>query len=235
MLTPYQFASNSPIQCIDLDGLEGTVVSTLYFAKGTDPVTNTVSWSQLNPGEAYGPLGPGTLQQSAAVSNGQIVSIAAMYNDLPEEKSLGSWMWDEFINMPIFNGIHIWADGTDGKSPSTKVGAHSRPVMFDFSTFMEAISPLVKDLNYKNPLPINKDRNGQQEFRKDVQHKAKDGPIPETEPNQVMYRIERVSLDGKQRSWSDGGPIDNTQQAVDSVKRVEGVGSNDKLTTRRIK
>ncbi|MGI8600078.1 MAG: hypothetical protein ACR2KB_12570 [Chitinophagaceae bacterium] len=35
MLTPYQFASNTPIQAIDLDGLEA-VVTTFYYATQKD-------------------------------------------------------------------------------------------------------------------------------------------------------------------------------------------------------
>jgi len=47
MLTPYQFASNTPIQAIDIDGLEAWVVYNDYYSNKAEPVITIVFDEQL--------------------------------------------------------------------------------------------------------------------------------------------------------------------------------------------
>jgi RHS repeat-associated protein len=62
MLTPYQFASNTPIQAIDLDGGEAKIVTTTIFSNSSgETVINTLKTEQVN--NPYR-LGPGTLYQT---------------------------------------------------------------------------------------------------------------------------------------------------------------------------
>lgn len=57
MLTPFQFASNSPIWAIDLDGMEKYIIITKYYSDRISPEITKVNYKNV---EDYGPLGNGT-------------------------------------------------------------------------------------------------------------------------------------------------------------------------------
>jgi RHS repeat-associated protein len=56
--TPYQFAGNKPIQAVDLDGGEEKIVIWGRISDGT--IHKTIKWSDVIPGQQYGPKGAGT-------------------------------------------------------------------------------------------------------------------------------------------------------------------------------
>ena len=56
--TPYQFAGNTPIRAVDLDGGEEKIMVYKWISDGT--VHRTILWKDIFPGQRYGPKGAGT-------------------------------------------------------------------------------------------------------------------------------------------------------------------------------
>jgi len=63
MLTPYQFASNTPIQAIDLDGLERYIVTTTAYKSPTTGKIEILDSKKVEANNLY-KLGTGTLYQN---------------------------------------------------------------------------------------------------------------------------------------------------------------------------
>ena len=64
MLTPYQFASNRPVDGVDLDGLEYLTYTLVYQKNGNSPATlsnSSIVWHNSQEHNAHGSLGRGVM------------------------------------------------------------------------------------------------------------------------------------------------------------------------------
>jgi hypothetical protein len=95
MISPYQYASNSPIWCRDIDGLEGGV--SVNYRIITDPVMTVQSFIGAREKDQYGISDNNKPSFGINESrSGRVVPVEWWYNDqfsMPNGR--GVWMWRE--------------------------------------------------------------------------------------------------------------------------------------------
>jgi RHS repeat-associated protein len=124
-LTPYQFAGNKPVWCIDLDGLEDVVYwKTRTYENGyTRSTLMSARWSDLVPGQESGPAGHGTLvitEYSAA--GGKASSVSAQFIPPPPPPSWFDRLarWSPDIGFKMVDDNAAGSNNSDRKGGSFK-------------------------------------------------------------------------------------------------------------------
>lgn len=82
-LTPYQFASNTPNAAVDVDGMEGTVITNVWGTTGQIDRINTTSYNDINGNTIDQNLTDSRTQQNYSGIPALIINIPAAGATLP--------------------------------------------------------------------------------------------------------------------------------------------------------
>lgn len=170
MLTPYQFASNSPIANIDLDGGEAKyysiVITENYDAKGKLTLsTKTTTYEKskeagwFTNGKIYqsaGKIGDGTLYSVYKVKNyaadkdglehSEISKIGSIYVSPPPTPS------PDRPTSSLSIGLQIFGSGYDpDASPASNANPDAKIISFNYKEFQEVMEPVLLGMDVKNP------------------------------------------------------------------------------------
>jgi len=153
MLTPYQFASNTPIQATDLDGEEANIV-VHTVGKDFEPAITTVSYNEVYPDKENGPLGTGDLHLFGTTDEGGNLSLVPDLNlyapslrDNIEDAAAAVGDVIDGALSPLTNGVGVFG----GESSDRSIARKGDPSHFVELSDIELIAKAVAKNTTREP------------------------------------------------------------------------------------
>jgi RHS repeat-associated protein len=264
MLSSYQFASNSPIANLDLDGLESLYYNTtINFIQHYQamPDGSTKSWStQEISGDPVGmktgiypngKLGSGTLYTISTQVKEVFLNVNGIVQSHCEEKPIvtkniyvrseADIMKTDVTKRPMFKGkfqlIIYGSAHDDSESPGERMNPNAQTESINIGAFNDILKPIILGLDVK----MSPDGPTLEDIVSDhTQNAIEKAEILQNKNNQLNQRTTKVcpncmSGDRQPEYGADAYLIDENDKVTDTLKRNPQTGNVDTLNGKKEK